>query len=113
MVRSSYTVEKGCPLCKGDVRGNVRDNFFCKKCRLLYRKGHLRSWKFKRKHKGKREIVKVHFGNSYVRTARGKVYHVKGCIKLKEYPVQNLRLADPSKDSACDCVGGTHVRSSA
>ena len=30
-------VEKGCPICGGEVRGNVRDKYFCKSCNLLFR----------------------------------------------------------------------------
>lgn len=104
MPRSQYLIEKGCPLCKGNVQGNERDNFYCKRCRLLFHKEYLRSLKPKRVHKEKRDFVKVHFGKSYVTTARGKIFHVLSCPKLKGCSPLNLRLADPKKQSACACV---------
>ncbi len=29
--------EKGCPVCKGTVKGNHRDKYFCESCNLLFR----------------------------------------------------------------------------
>ena len=30
-------VEEGCPLCKGEIRGNKRILYFCKRCMILFR----------------------------------------------------------------------------
>lgn len=30
-------VDNGCPVCSGEVRGNVKLLYFCKKCNLLFR----------------------------------------------------------------------------
>lgn len=37
-----YLVKKGCPLCKGDLRGNDEFKFFCKKCNILFDKKDIR-----------------------------------------------------------------------
>lgn len=33
---SVYTVEKGCLICGGVVRGNLKAKYFCKKCNVLF-----------------------------------------------------------------------------
>ena len=30
-------IEEGCPVCKGEVRGNDRIKYLCKKCSLIFR----------------------------------------------------------------------------
>ena len=33
-------IERGCPLCKSDVKGDDKNKFYCKKCNMLFsRKG--------------------------------------------------------------------------
>lgn len=36
-----YIIEKACPLCKGDVKGNEEFKYFCKHCNMLFEKKYL------------------------------------------------------------------------
>ncbi|MFC1648380.1 hypothetical protein ACFL1B_02865 [Nanoarchaeota archaeon] len=31
------TIEKGCPFCKGDVRGSADTRYYCENCNILFR----------------------------------------------------------------------------
>jgi len=35
------TIKEGCPICKGDVKGNDTYMFYCKQCNILFRKDEL------------------------------------------------------------------------
>lgn len=41
-MQDMYLVKKGCPLCKGDLRGNDEFKFFCKRCNILFDKKDIR-----------------------------------------------------------------------
>ncbi len=40
--RGIATVKAGCPICKGDVKGNDEYLFFCAHCNILYKRDDLR-----------------------------------------------------------------------
>jgi len=66
-------IAQGCPVCKGDVRGNAKILFLCKSCNALFHKGALRKPRLPRgeaKKKAKELLKrfekakkKVHFQN--------------------------------------------------
>lgn len=49
-------IEEGCPICNGEVRGNYKSKYFCKKCNILYRYSQL-----KKPHKIKEIITDNNF----------------------------------------------------
>lgn len=38
MTTDIVTVKGGCPICKGDVKGNDHAKYFCQKCNILFSK---------------------------------------------------------------------------
>ncbi|MBT7902540.1 hypothetical protein HN587_01665 [Candidatus Woesearchaeota archaeon] len=44
-----YLVKKGCPICRGDLKGNDLVNYFCKSCNILFTRKDIRPWDIRKR----------------------------------------------------------------
>ncbi|MCX6709678.1 MAG: hypothetical protein NTV63_01845 [Candidatus Woesearchaeota archaeon] len=87
-------VEKACPVCGSDVKGNEKMRFYCKRCNILFERGELSSGKERNDEaeektkrtekrnvpeKAKEEVKMEEEEEIFITSAKAKRYHVKNC----------------------------------
>jgi hypothetical protein len=108
------TIEKACPLCGGDVKGNQEHKFFCKRCNLLFEQEMLkRQPDFVRpaalavpSARAKTTSLK------YIGSTQSQRYHMPGCRYVRQINRENLVHFDSGLQAEskgyrkCICVRG-------
>jgi hypothetical protein len=46
-------IKNGCPICVGDVTGNEKYKYFCKKCRMLFEAEYIENGALHKEHRTK------------------------------------------------------------
>ena len=81
MNKAVETIEEGCPICGGDVKGNDRYRFFCKRCNVLYDRKHLARKRVEEKppQAEREKPLTLPPGVKYIASNHSDKYHRLGC----------------------------------
>jgi hypothetical protein len=113
MRRQVETIEGGCLLCGGDVKGNETYKFYCKKCNVLFERWHLARRKemaSKEPAPAKEEPYRLPAGVKYIASHHSDKYHKLGCRYVDQIQGANLKHfksgieAERKGYKACVCV---------
>lgn len=89
-----FTIEKGCLVCGGDVKGNKRAQYYCKKCNMLFSHDSIVQagrYKIKRTEAKPMKKVKVRLMGSI----KSNKYHAFDCRIVKNINSKNrIRFVD-------------------
>ena len=115
---SMQTLEKACPLCSGDVKGNNHDRYYCKKCDVLFDYHHLL-----RPEAGEGLAAEVKIESvppakqantprkvGFVTSRHSGKYHRLGCRYIDQIMPENLAQFDTAREAEnkgykpCVCV---------
>ena len=105
------TIEKGCPLCGGDLKGTDKLKYFCKACNILFERGMFGAPKPQIQAEPETKIAaQKPTGLKYVVSTHSNSYHLPGCRYIKQINPENYSYMESRKDAekggyhACICV---------
>jgi hypothetical protein len=105
------TVQGGCQICGGDVKGSDQFKFYCKKCNILFKREELG---VKEESKSEQETASVPYklpeGVKYIASNHSDKYHKPGCRYIDQIKGAHLKHfksgieAERKGYKACICI---------
>ena len=90
------TIKHGCLICNGDVKGNVKAKYFCKKCNILFTHETLaRAGKFDQKPQSESKPEDL----DYIGSLESDKYHHLTCMCAKNIKKENRIIFEGKKDA--------------
>jgi hypothetical protein len=107
------TIEGGCQICGGDVKGNDKYKFFCEHCNILYERRYLRQGQEDRPSEppeARKEPFRLPDGVKCIASNHSDKYHKLGCRYVDQIKGSHLKHFKSSIEAerngykACTCA---------